>query len=79
MENCIPEAPSLMDTMHDNSNLIMECLEISDSISTQLTTDHKINDTSREVNCMMAEAINQNENLKMLADTLKFIKANMFN
>lgn len=83
MENCNSieknETRSLANIMANNSSLIMECLDISALISTQLTTDCKINNTSRDINCMMAEAEYQNENLVMLLDALKFIKVNIFN
>lgn len=74
------KAPTLESLLHENSNIILECLEISGVIYSNLTSDNsKSSDAKLEPNCMMIEASMQNENLKLLEKRLLDLKTTILN
>ena len=77
MEN--QSAPTLESILKQDSELILQCLEISTIILRNLIgNESKVTDTSlQDANCMMAEASIQSDNLKLLRDRLIGIKTTM--
>lgn len=76
MEN--QSAPTLESILKQDSELILQCLDISTLILRNLTGNEvKITDTLQDANCMMAEASIQSDNLKLLRDRLIDIKTTM--
>lgn len=76
MEN--QSAPTLESILKQDSELILQCLDISTLILRNLTGNEvKIIDTLQDANCMMAEASIQSDNLKLLRDRLIDIKTTM--
>ena len=71
---------SLVSILKGNSNVILECLEISGMIYSNLISDNwKGPETQAEPNCIMMETNLQSENLKMLESQLLAIKNIMLN
>ncbi len=76
MEN--QSAPTLESILKQDSELILQCLEISTIILRNLTgNESKVTDTLQDANCMMAEVSIQSDNLKLLRDRLIDIKTTM--
>lgn len=72
------EALTLQNALSENAKLINDCLEVSNIIYSNLTGDNRVNETQKEINCMIAQTTDQTEKLKNLLDILMSIKANMF-
>ncbi len=69
------KAPTLEGLLHEKSNMILECLEISGVIYNILTSDNsRASEAKNEPNCIMLEASMQNENLKLLTKQLLALK-----
>lgn len=72
------KTPTLESILKQDSELILQCLEISTLLLRNLTGNEiKVTDTLQDANCMMAEASIQSDNLKLLKDRLIDIKITM--
>lgn len=69
------EAPTLIGMLNQNDNLIKECLEISNRIYADLTTDNVLGGENPEPTCVMSDVSLQNRNLEELVELLKRIRA----
>ena len=72
------EALTLQNALSENTKLISDCLEVSNLIYSNLTGDNRVNETQKEINCMIEQTTDQTEKLKNLLDILISIKTNMF-
>lgn len=76
MEN--QSAPTLESILKQDSELILNCLGLSNIILRNLTgNEAKITDTIPEGDCIMSEAVIQSDNLKTLKAMLMDIKTTM--
>lgn len=74
------KAPTLESLLRENSNIILECLEISGFIYSRLTSGNsKSSEVKLEPDCMMTEALMQNDNLKLLEKQLLDLKTTILN
>ena len=72
--------PTLEGLIREDRNLILECLEISNCIYSNLTGDNSSRfDAFCEPDCMMADAIGQKEMLKTLNQLLIDLKTTILN
>lgn len=72
------EAPTLIGMLSQNRNLIGECLEISNQLYIDLTTDTYLNEAnSSNPDCIMSDLKMQNDALHKLLDILHGIKCNI--
>lgn len=65
--------------IQNNDNLIFECLELGNNICCSLTNDNCLKEQSQTApTCLINNLSMQNENLKLLHDILRKIRANLF-
>ncbi len=72
------QPPTLQSIMSENTKLLNECLDVSNVIYINLTSDNKIKNEEKEINCMMGQVMEQNKDLNNLLDILISIKSNMY-
>lgn len=63
----------------ENDTLIYECLELGNSVCCSLTNDNCLKEQSQNASTCLIDSLSiQNENLKLLHDILRKIRANLF-
>lgn len=72
------ETPTLIGMLTQNRNLIRECLEISNQLYIDLTTDTYLDEANASnPNCILSDLKMQNDDLHKLLDLLHGINCNV--
>lgn len=72
LEEC--EVPTLISALTTNRKLINECLEITNGVYADFTSDTSVKMDTDEPTCIMADVIGQTQSLRKLLDLILSIK-----
>lgn len=72
LKSCEP--PTLIGALETNRKLIFECLEVTNTMYSDFTSDASVKAKSEEPSCIMDDVMKQTQDLRVLLDLLLAIK-----
>ena len=72
LKSCEP--PTLIGALETNRKLIFECIEITNNMYADFTSDASVKTDTNEPTCIMQDVMLQTQNLRVLLDLILAIK-----
>ena len=72
LKSCEP--PTLIGALETNRKLIFECIEVTNTMYTDFTSDASVKAEQKEPTCVMQDVMLQTQDLRVLLDLLLAIK-----